>query len=139
MRLIQNLSFILVEWTSGKNIYNLYAVIVHKIHILCMFTNCLYCLFLMSYLYIFKKVCQHEQEQAQLKERARRLERRLGTLDSEYAQQVENLRAAYHKTLSAGLERDVEGEENIRQRYQAEIEQLRVRIFVIVLYDIMCD
>ncbi|KAJ9588158.1 hypothetical protein L9F63_018483, partial [Diploptera punctata] len=70
-------------------------------------------------------VCQHEQEQAQLKERARRLERRLGTLDSEYAQQVENLRAAYHKTLSAGLERDVEGEENIRQRYQAEIEQLR--------------
>ncbi|XP_069672228.1 protein outspread isoform X4 [Periplaneta americana] len=70
-------------------------------------------------------VCQHEQEQAQLKERARRLERRLGTLDSEYAQQVENLRAAYHKTLSAGLERDVDGEENIRQRYQAEIEQLR--------------
>ncbi|KDR11694.1 Protein outspread [Zootermopsis nevadensis] len=70
-------------------------------------------------------VCQHEQEQAQLKERARRLERRLGTLDSEYAQQVENLRAAYHKTLSAGLERDIEGEENIWQRYQAEIEQLR--------------
>ncbi|PNF35189.1 hypothetical protein B7P43_G07654 [Cryptotermes secundus] len=70
-------------------------------------------------------VCQHEQEQAQLKERARRLERRLGTLDSEYAQQVENLRSAYQKTLSAGLERDVEGEENIRQRYQAEIEQLR--------------
>jgi len=77
-------------------------------------------------------VCQHEQEQAQLKERARRLERRLGTLDSEYAQQVENLRAAYQKTLSAGLERDVEGEENIRQRYQAEIEQLRVRISIIL-------
>jgi molecular chaperone GrpE (heat shock protein) len=82
---------------------------------------------------IIKKVCQHEQEQAQLKERARRLERRLGTLDSEYAQQVENLRAAYQKTLSAGLERDVEGEENIRQRYQAEIEQLRVRISVTLL------
>lgn len=77
-------------------------------------------------------MCQHEQEQAQLKERARRLERRLGTLDSEYAQQVENLRAAYQKTLSAGLERDVEGEENIRQRYQAEIEQLRVRISIIL-------
>ncbi|XP_067013122.2 protein outspread [Anabrus simplex] len=70
-------------------------------------------------------VCQHEQEQAQLKERARRLERRLGTLDSEYTQQVDNLRAAYQKTLSAGLERDVQGEENVRQRYQAEIEQLR--------------
>jgi uncharacterized protein (DUF3084 family) len=83
-------------------------------------------------------VCQHEQEQAQLKERARRLERRLGTLDSEYAQQVENLRAAYHKTLSAGLERDVEGEENIRQRYQAEIEQLRVRISVIVFCMVFC-
>jgi uncharacterized protein (DUF3084 family) len=79
-------------------------------------------------------VCQHEQEQAQLKERARRLERRLGTLDSEYAQQVENLRAAYQKTLSAGLERDVEGEENIRLRYQAEIEQLRVRTSIIVFF-----
>jgi chromosome segregation ATPase len=94
----------------------------------------------MNNLYIVIKVYQHEQEQAQLKERARRLERRLGTLDSEYAQQVENLRAAYQKTLSAGLERDVEGEENIRQRYQAEIEQLRVRIFIIVLSVCsMCD
>nr|CAD7577566.1 unnamed protein product [Timema californicum] len=70
-------------------------------------------------------VSQHQQEQAQLKDRARRLERRLGTLDSEYSQQVENLRAAYQKTLSAGLERDVDGEENVCQRYQAEIEQLR--------------
>ncbi|XP_063226112.1 protein outspread isoform X2 [Bacillus rossius redtenbacheri] len=70
-------------------------------------------------------VSQHEQEQAHLKERARLLERRLGTLDSEYSQQVENLRSAYQKTLTAGLERDIEGEENIRQRYQAEIEQLR--------------
>nr|CAD7406882.1 unnamed protein product [Timema cristinae] len=70
-------------------------------------------------------VTQHQQEQAQLKDRARRLERRLGTLDSEYSQQVENLRSAYQKTLSAGLERDVDGEENVCQRYQAEIEQLR--------------
>lgn len=65
--------------------------------------------------------------QAQLRERARKLERRLGTLDSEYSQQVESLRAAYNKTLSnAGLDRGLQGEENIRQRYQAEIEQLRV-------------
>ncbi|XP_049830062.1 protein outspread isoform X1 [Schistocerca gregaria] len=70
-------------------------------------------------------IAQHEHEQTQLKERARRLERRLGTLDSEYTQQVENLRAAYQKTLAEGLERDIEGEENIRQRYQAEIEHLR--------------
>lgn len=70
-------------------------------------------------------VCQHEQEQAMLKERARKLERRLGTLDSEYTQQMDNLRAAYHKTLSTTLDRDLQGEENIRQRYQAEIEHLR--------------
>lgn len=71
-------------------------------------------------------MCQHETEQALLKERARKLERRLGTLDSEYSQQMENLRAAYHKTLSSTLDRDLPGEENIRQRYQAEIEHLRV-------------
>ncbi|XP_054268632.1 protein outspread isoform X2 [Macrosteles quadrilineatus] len=68
---------------------------------------------------------RHEAEQAMLKERARKLERRLGTLDSEYSQQMENLRAAYHKTLSSTLDRDLQGEENIRQRYQAEIEHLR--------------
>ncbi|XP_075221096.1 myosin phosphatase Rho interacting protein outspread isoform X3 [Lycorma delicatula] len=72
-----------------------------------------------------KLVNQHEQEQALLKERARKLERRLGTLDSEYTQQMDNLRAAYHKTLSTTLDRDLQGEENIRQRYQAEIEHLR--------------
>ncbi|XP_046680312.1 protein outspread isoform X3 [Homalodisca vitripennis] len=70
-------------------------------------------------------VCQHEAEQNMLKERARKLERRLGTLDSEYSQQMENLRAAYHKTLSSTLDRDLPGGENIRQRYQAEIEHLR--------------
>lgn len=74
------------------------------------------------------KVSQHEQEQALLKERTRKLERRLGTLDSEYTQQMDNLRAAYHKTLSTTLDRDLQGEENIRQRYQAEIEHLRVCI-----------
>lgn len=74
-------------------------------------------------------VSRHETEQTQLKERARMLERRLGTLDSEYAQQLDNLRAAYRKTITSGLEGGVQGEDNIRQRYQAEIEQLRVRIF----------
>lgn len=71
-------------------------------------------------------VSRHETEQTQLKERARMLERRLGTLDSEYAQQLDNLRAAYRKTINSGLEGGVQGEDNIRQRYQAEIEQLRV-------------
>lgn len=69
---------------------------------------------------------QYEIIQSELKERARKLERRLGTLDSEYSQQLENLRAAYHKTVGSGLERDIDNEENLRQRYQAEIEQLRV-------------
>lgn len=74
----------------------------------------------------FSQVCQHEVEQTALKDRARKLERRLGTLDSEYSQQMENLRAAYHKTLSSTLDRDLPGGENIRQRYKAEIEHLRV-------------
>lgn len=76
-------------------------------------------------------VTRHETEQAQLKERARMLERRLGTLDNEYAQQLDNLRAAYRKTLNSGLEGNVHGEDNIRQRYQAEIEQLRVRVSIL--------
>lgn len=72
-------------------------------------------------------VCQHEQEQAQLMERARKLERRLGTLDAEYSQQMDNLRTAYHRTLSAELDKGESMEDSIRHRYQAEIEQLRVR------------
>lgn len=106
---------------EGPSRYKMCTVILITLCCHCLINN-----------FVIEKVCQHEQEQAQLKERARRLERRLGTLDSEYAQQVENLRAAYQKTLSAGLERDVEGEENIRLRYQAEIEQLRVRISIVV-------
>lgn len=38
---------------------------------------------------------QHERERAQLRERARRLERRLAALDSEYSAQLDSLRAAY--------------------------------------------
>lgn len=67
-------------------------------------------------------------EQAQLKERARKLERRLDTLDSEYSLQMDNLHSAYQKTLAAGLERDLDSGDNIRQRYQAEIEHLRVSV-----------
>lgn len=75
-------------------------------------------------------MCQHELEQAQLIEKTRRLEKRLGTLDAEYSQQINNLRLAYHKTLSADLEgKEENSEDSIRQRYQAEIEQLRVKFF----------
>jgi len=75
---------------------------------------------------IVLQVCQHEMEQAQLKERARKLERRLDTLDSEYSLQMDNLRSAYQETLAAGLDRDLECGDNVRQRYQEEIEHLRV-------------
>lgn len=68
-------------------------------------------------------------EQAQLKERARKLERRLDTLDSEYSLQMDNLHTAYQKTLAAGLERDLDSGDNIRQRYQTEIEHLRVNCY----------
>lgn len=106
--------FLILYYSDLKNcaIMIFGFVILTVIHMMCIF-----------FLY---QVCQHEQEQAMLKERARKLERRLGTLDSEYTQQMDNLRAAYHKTLSTTLDRDLQGEENIRQRYQAEIEHLRV-------------
>lgn len=60
-----------------------------------------------------------------------RLEQRLGTLDSEYSQQIAGLRASYQLSLEQAA-RGVEGagiglDEGVRQRYKAEIQQLRVR------------
>ncbi|KAL0894266.1 hypothetical protein ABMA27_014269 [Loxostege sticticalis] len=63
---------------------------------------------------------QHERERAALRERARTLQRRLQALDSEYAAQLENLRAAYQSAVAA----DTHGD-GLRARYQQEIEQLR--------------
>ncbi|XP_037869507.1 protein outspread isoform X4 [Bombyx mori] len=63
---------------------------------------------------------QHERERTQLRERARTLQRRLAALDSEYSAQLESLRAAYQSAVSA----DTHGD-NLRVRYQQEIEQLR--------------
>ncbi|CAH0748547.1 unnamed protein product [Diatraea saccharalis] len=63
---------------------------------------------------------QHERERAALRERARGLQRRLAALDSEYAAQLDNLRAAYQSAVAA----DTHGD-GLRARYQQEIEQLR--------------
>ncbi|CAH2990443.1 unnamed protein product [Chilo suppressalis] len=63
---------------------------------------------------------QHERERGALRERARTLQRRLAALDSEYAAQLDNLRAAYQSAVAA----DTHGD-GLRARYQQEIEQLR--------------
>jgi hypothetical protein len=75
-------------------------------------------------------VCEHEQHVQQLENNVHRLEAHLGALDSEYSQQVAGLRASYQLSLEQAA-RGVEGasvglEEGVRQRYRAEIQQLRV-------------
>lgn len=62
-----------------------------------------------------------------MRERAKKFERRLGALDSEYSQQIDSLRSSYQRTPSPEYERDSHcSEESVRLRYQTEIEQLRV-------------
>lgn len=64
-----------------------------------------------------------------LREKAKKLERRLGALDSEYAQQMDCLRSSYQRTPSPEYEKEFHcSEESVRQRYQAEIEHLRVSL-----------
>ncbi|XP_020282640.1 protein outspread isoform X2 [Pseudomyrmex gracilis] len=64
---------------------------------------------------------QYEQEAASLRERARKLEHRLNTMDSEHSAHVNELRAAYQRSMSAELDTDAE----TRKRYKEEIKQLR--------------
>lgn len=64
-----------------------------------------------------------------LKEKAKKFERRLGALDSEYSQQIDCIRSSYQRTPSPEYDKDSQySEDNVRQRYQSEIEQLRVSI-----------
>lgn len=65
---------------------------------------------------------QYEQEAASLRERARKLEHRLNAMDSEHSAHVNELRAAYQRSISAELDTDAE----TRKRYKEEIKQLRV-------------
>lgn len=51
----------------------------------------------------------------------------MGALDSEYSQQIDCIRSSYQRTPSPEYEKENQAsEENVRQRYQSEIEQLRV-------------
>ncbi|XP_038110828.1 protein outspread isoform X2 [Culex quinquefasciatus] len=62
------------------------------------------------------------------KDHVKRLEKRLEMLEAEHAQQVDNLHAAYREQQMANeidSQKDKEDEDSLRQRYQAEIEQLR--------------
>ncbi|XP_032679665.1 protein outspread isoform X3 [Odontomachus brunneus] len=64
---------------------------------------------------------QYELEAASLRERARKLEHRLNAMDSEHSAHVNELRAAYQRSISAELDTDAE----TRKRYKEEIKQLR--------------
>ncbi|XP_014212324.1 uncharacterized protein LOC106642148 isoform X2 [Copidosoma floridanum] len=64
---------------------------------------------------------QFEHEAASLRERARKLEHRLNAMDSEYSAHVNELRAAYQRSISTELDTDAE----TRKRYKDEIKQLR--------------
>lgn len=65
---------------------------------------------------------QYEHEAANLRERARKLENRLNAMDSEHSAHVNELRAAYQRSISTELDTDAE----TRKRYKEEIKQLRV-------------
>ena len=64
---------------------------------------------------------QYEHESASLRERARKLEHRLNAMDSEHSAHVNELRAAYQRSISTELDTDAE----TRKRYKEEIKQLR--------------
>lgn len=64
---------------------------------------------------------QYEKEAASLRDRARKLEHRLNAMDSEHSAHVNELRAAYQRSISAELDTDAE----TRKRYKEEIKQLR--------------
>ncbi|XP_076674012.1 myosin phosphatase Rho interacting protein outspread isoform X2 [Andrena cerasifolii] len=64
---------------------------------------------------------QYEHEAASLREKARKLEHRLNAMDSEHSAHVNELRAAYQRSMSAELDTDAE----TRKRYKEEIKQLR--------------
>ncbi|XP_058058574.1 protein outspread [Anopheles bellator] len=71
--------------------------------------------------YLFEEV-RKEQEHV------KKLEKHLELLETEHAQQVDNLHAAYREQQMANeldSQKDKDDEDSLRSRYQAEIEQLR--------------
>lgn len=63
------------------------------------------------------------------RDRVRKLEKRLELLQEEQSQQIESLHAAYKEQqfTANGIDLDNDEEPNFKLRYQAEIEQLRVK------------
>ncbi|XP_065078700.1 protein outspread isoform X3 [Ochlerotatus camptorhynchus] len=62
------------------------------------------------------------------KDHVKKLEKHLEMLEAEHAQQVDNLHAAYREQQVANeidSQKDKDDEDSLRQKYQAEIEQLR--------------
>ncbi|XP_050085396.1 protein outspread isoform X3 [Anopheles aquasalis] len=71
--------------------------------------------------YLFEEV-RKEQEHV------RKLEKHLELLETEHAQQIDNLHAAYREQQMANeldSQKDKDDEDSLRSRYQAEIQQLR--------------
>ncbi|KAF0771904.1 protein outspread isoform X1 [Aphis craccivora] len=73
-----------------------------------------------------KLLAVNDQEQNVLKDRVKKLEKRLSALDSEYSQQMDNLRLSYQISLASNdSSNSVMTEESTKLRYQTEIEHLR--------------
>lgn len=74
-----------------------------------------------------KLLAVNDQEQTVLKDRVRKLEKRLSALDAEYSQQMDNLRLSYQISLASNdSSNSIMTEESTKLRYQSEIEHLRV-------------
>lgn len=73
-----------------------------------------------------------DRERAALKDRVKKLEKRLSALDSEYSQQMDNLRLSYQLALASNASPSsstgaaLTTEESTKLRYQTEVEHLRV-------------
>lgn len=75
-----------------------------------------------------KLLAVNDQEQTILKDRVKKLEKRLSALDSEYSLQMDNLRLSYQISLASNdSPNGILTEESTKRRYQTEIEHLRVR------------
>ena len=72
------------------------------------------------------QVKHYREEEEKLRDKNWQLEKQIESLNSEYSQQTEDLRHVYSKTLNS-FSSELEEEENLKQRYQAEIQHLRVR------------
>lgn len=74
-----------------------------------------------------KLLAVSDKEQTVLKDRVKKLEKRLSALDSEYSQQMDNLRLSYQISLASNdSSNGILTEESTKLRYQTEIEHLRV-------------